>query len=76
LLGTDAFPLSSLSKSNRAGVALRGATGDEMSPRARVPGLLDGYPLDREFSPQSSSFHGLPKRESSRKLASIAGRHG
>jgi hypothetical protein len=60
-------------QSNRAGVVLRSAPKDEMSPGARMPGLLDGFPLDREFSPQSSSFHGLPKRELSHKLASIAG---
>jgi len=51
---------------------LDGAARDEVAPGARMPGLLNRLSLDREFSPEGSSLDGLPERELSQQLASIA----
>jgi hypothetical protein len=61
-----------LHKSNRASVALRGAACDEVAPGSRMPGLLNRRALDRELSLDGSGFDGLPERELSQQLASIA----
>jgi len=45
-----------LHKSNRAGVAFRGAARDEMAPGAGMPDLLNRRPLDREPSLEGSGF--------------------
>ena len=40
-----------------------GATGDEMTPRAGMPGLLNRRSLDCEPLFEGPSFDGLPERE-------------
>lgn len=57
------LPLSSLKKSNRAGVAVRGAAGDEMAPRAGVRCLLNRPSLIRELPPEGARFDGLAERQ-------------
>ncbi len=54
----NSLPLSSLQKSNRPGITARGAAGHEMTPCARVRGLLNRLPLICELSsegPRSST---------------------
>ena len=57
------FQLSSRQKSNRTGVAVRGAAGDEMAPTARVRGLLNRLPLVCELALEGARFDGLAERE-------------
>jgi hypothetical protein len=57
------LPLSSLKKSNRTGVAGRGAAGDEMTPGAEMPGLLNRRSLDCEPPFEGPSFDGLAERQ-------------
>ena len=70
------LPFASVSKVNRAGVALGGAAGYEMAPRAGMPGLLNRLPLDCELSPEGPSFDGLSKHELLQEPFSVAGRYG
>jgi len=55
--------LPSRHKSNRTGVAVRGAAGDEMAPTARVWGPLNRSPLIGELAPEGPRFDGLAERE-------------
>ena len=55
--------LLSMQKSNRTGVAVRGAAGNEMAPTARVRGLLNRLPLIGEFPLEGPRFDGLAERE-------------
>ena len=57
------FLLSSGQKSNRPGVASRGAAGDEMAPTARVRGLLNRLPLVCELALEGPGFDGLAVRK-------------
>jgi hypothetical protein len=57
------FLLSSGQKSNRTGVAARGAAGDEMAPRTRVRGLLNRLLLIGELPLEGPKFDGLAERE-------------
>ena len=57
------FLFSSRQKSNRTGVAVRGAAGHEMAPTARVWGLLNRLPLICELPPEAPRFDGLAERE-------------
>jgi hypothetical protein len=50
------FLFSSRHKSNRTGVAVRGAAGDEMAPTARVWGLLNRSPLIGELALEGPRF--------------------
>jgi hypothetical protein len=54
------LPLSLLKKSNRTGVAVCGAAGDEMTPRAGMPGLLNRRSLHCEPLFEGPSFDGVP----------------
>jgi hypothetical protein len=54
------LPLSLLKKSNRTGVAVCGAAGDEMTPRAGMLGLLNRRSLDCEPLFEGPSFDGVP----------------
>jgi hypothetical protein len=55
----SSLPLSSLKKANRTGVAVRSATGDEMTPCAGVRCLLNCPSLIRELPPEGARFDGL-----------------
>jgi len=57
------FLLSSLHKSHHTGVAVRGAAGDEMTPRARVRGLLNRLPLICELPHEGPGFDDLAERQ-------------
>jgi hypothetical protein len=66
----------SVKESNGAGIAVSGAAGDEVAPGARMPGLLDRLPLDRELSLEGPRFDGLSQGELLYELFSVAARHG
>ena len=51
-----------MQKVSRAGVALGGAAGYEITPLARVRGLLNRLPLNCELSPEGPRFDGLAER--------------
>jgi hypothetical protein len=70
------LPLSSLKKSNRTGVAVRDAAGDEMAPRAGVRCLLNRLSLIREIPPEGARFDGLAERQLLSKAFSVAARYG
>jgi hypothetical protein len=53
------FLLSSPHTSNRTGVAARDAAGNEMTPRARVRGLLNRLPLICELPLEGPRFDSL-----------------
>ena len=53
------FLLSSPHTSNRTGVAIRAAAGYEMTPRARVRGLLNRLPLVCELPLEGPGFDRL-----------------
>jgi hypothetical protein len=55
------LPLSSLKNSNRTGVAVSCAAGDEMTPRAGVRRLLNRLPLICELSSEGPRFDGLTR---------------
>jgi hypothetical protein len=57
------LPVSSLQKSNRTGVAVRGAAGYEIAPRAGVGRLLNWPSLIRELPPEGARFDGLAERQ-------------
>jgi len=57
------LPLSSLKKSNRTGVAVRDAAGDEMAPRAGVRCLLNRLSLSGEPAPEIPDVDTLAKCE-------------
>jgi len=70
------FALSSLHKSNRAVVPARGAPGHEMTPRARVRGLLNELALVCELPPEEPGVDRLALRKLFQKPLSVVTRNG
>ena len=70
------LPLSWWQKSNRTGVEVRGAVGNEMTPRAAVRSSLNRLPLDCELPLEGPGFDGLAARQLLGKALSVAARHG
>jgi hypothetical protein len=57
------FLLSPRQKSNRTGVAVRGASGNELTPTARVRGFLNRLSLVCELALEGPRFDGLAERK-------------
>ena len=64
------FPLSSLQVANRSVIAA-GPAGDEMTPSARVWGLLNESPLFGELAPKEPRFDRVALRELFQKTLSV-----
>lgn len=71
-----AFPLPSPQKWRGTGASLCSAARDEMTPRARVRGLLNPAPFGGVFLLEGSAFDGLAELELLEKTCSVWARYG